>query len=126
MTLSRIGTLRDDRDFVIKGKDSIPFQSLQGDCMDVQDILHIEGLRRNLISLSKLRDQRYHITFGVVADIFTFSKNGTSFSAVRSGTLYLLQGSVQISLEAHLSLAKRSSKRPTFGINNMDTCPSAI
>ena len=106
LSLSRTVTLGDDRDLVIKGKGSIPFQFLHGDCMDVQDILHVEGLRKNLISLSKLRDQRYRITFDDVADIFTFTKDGISFSAVRSGTLYLLQGSVQKSPEAHLSLAK--------------------
>ena len=77
--------------------------------MNVQDILHVEGVRRNLISLSELRDQRYHIPFDDVADIFTFSKNNISFSAVRLDTLYLSQGLVQISSEAHLSLTKQSS-----------------
>ena len=92
LTLSRTITLRDDRELVIKGKGSIPFQFLQGDCMDVQDNLDVQCLRRNLISLRKLRNQRYHITFHDVADIFIFSKNNISFSAIRSGTLYLLQG----------------------------------
>ena len=74
--------------------------------MDIQDILHVEGLFRKLISLSKFKDQRYHIIFDDVADLFTFSKTDISFSVVFSGTLYLLQGSVQISPKAHLSLAK--------------------
>ena len=62
--------------------------------MNVQEILHIQGLRRKLISFSTLKDQRYHITFDDVADIFMFSKNDISFSVICSGTLHLLQGSV--------------------------------
>ena len=111
LSLSRTVTLGDDRDLVIKGKGLIPFLFLHGDRMDFQDILHVEGLRKNLISLSKLRDQKYHITFDDVADIFTFTKDGISFKAVRSGTFYLLQGSVHTSPEAHLSLTKHGLEK---------------
>ena len=54
LTLSCTVTLEDDIDLIIKGKGSILFQFLQGNCMNVQDIQDVEGLRKNLISLSKL------------------------------------------------------------------------
>ena len=48
LSLSRTVTLGDDRDLVIKEKGSIPFLFLHGDRMGVQDILHVEGLRKTL------------------------------------------------------------------------------
>ena len=34
------------------------FDFPHGDSLDIPDILYVEGLRRNLISVSKLRDQK--------------------------------------------------------------------
>ena len=51
LSLNRSVTLVDNQDLVIKRKGVIPFQFLQGDCMDVHDILHIEGYIETLLFL---------------------------------------------------------------------------
>ena len=63
ISLSRTVTLGDDRDLVIKGKGSIPFLFLHGDRMDVQDILHVEGLRKDLIFFEQVERPKvsYHV-----------------------------------------------------------------
>ena len=98
--------LGDERELPIKGKGSIPFDFPHGGSLDIPDILYVEGLRRNLISVSKLRDQKFHINFDDKADVWTISKDEMSFTGIRSGTLYKLLGSVQKKSELHSLVAK--------------------
>jgi len=58
--------------------------------MDVQDILRIDGLRKNLISLNKLRNQIYHMTLDDVLDVFTFTKENILYKEIQLRTLYML------------------------------------
>ena len=73
-------SLGDERELPIKGNGSIPFDFPHGGSLDLHDNLHVEGLRRNLISVNKLRNQKFHINFDDKADVWTISKDGMSFT----------------------------------------------
>ena len=81
-------SLGDERELPIKGKGSISFDFPHGGFLDILDILYVKGLCRSLISVSKLRDQKFHINFDDKVDVWTISKDEMSFVGVQSSTLY--------------------------------------
>ena len=57
----------------------------------VHDILHVEGLAKNLLSVSKMTDQGYKVNFK--ADTCLMKCDNTIFKGIRSGSFYKLLGS---------------------------------
>ena len=76
-------SLGDKLELPMKGKGSIPFDCPHGGSLNILDILYVEGLGKNLILVSKLRNQKFHINFNYKADVWTISKDEMSFTGVR-------------------------------------------
>ena len=83
--------LGDDTGLAIKGKGKISFQLPNKVRKDVHDILHVEGLAKNLLSISKMTDQGYEVSFK--ADTCLMKRDKTIIKGIRSGSLYKLLGS---------------------------------
>ena len=82
--------LGDDTGLAIKGKGNISFQFPNNVRKDVHDILHVQGLAKNLLSVSKMTDQGYEVSFK--ADTCLMKRDNTVIKGVRSGSLYKLLG----------------------------------
>ena len=80
-----------DTGLAIKEKGKISFQLPNKVQKDVHDILHVEGLAKNLLSISKMKDQGYEVSFKV--DTCLMKCDNTIIKGIRSRSLYKLLGS---------------------------------
>jgi len=78
--------LEDNTKFnIIEGKENISFQFLNDIKKDVHDILHIQGLAKIFLSISKMTNQHNEASFNV--DVYLKKQDKTLIYFVRLGTL---------------------------------------
>lgn len=68
--------LGDDGGYLTKGMDTVSFQRESGNSLHVKDVLYILGPKKNLVSISTLKDKSYDV-------IFSRGKAYLNFQALR-------------------------------------------
>jgi transposase InsO family protein len=101
--------LGDDTALAIKGKGKISFQFPNNIQKDVHDILHVEGLAKNLLSVSKMTDQGYEVNFQ--ANTCLMKRDNTTIKGVRHGSLYKLLGSFNDKKTSLIMETKQTSNK---------------
>jgi hypothetical protein len=100
--------LGDNTKYAVQGQGTMQFQLKSGGSFDVQEVLYVPGLKKNLLSISVMEDKGYEVNFwkgqvfirpeGASPDIVMRIR-------VRDGNLYRLQGQpAQTSLHTSESL----------------------
>jgi hypothetical protein len=87
--------LGDDSKHAVKGVGEASFQLDSSNSISIKDVLFVQGLKKNLLSISALEDKGFKVAF-VDGQVLLWPKNSSIDSAtvigVREGGLYNLKG----------------------------------
>ena len=116
--------LGDGITYEIKGVGSTTFHLDSGTLINVEEILYVLGLKKNVISVTVLEDKGYSVTFSK-GKVLIWSKgrsiNSTIVIGVREGELYKVPGHVVKTLYRSQDL---EIKRETFLLSSSQ--PSGV
>jgi hypothetical protein len=56
--------LGDNTKYAVRGQGTVQFQLESGGSFDVQEVLYVPGLKKNLLSISVMEDKGYEVNFG--------------------------------------------------------------
>ena len=85
--------LGDDANYIVKGFRSTSLQLESNDLLQLDDVLYVPSMKRNLVSISALEDKRYRVTFAdgnVLALHKNSSMNTAKVISIREESLYRL------------------------------------
>lgn len=84
--------LGDDGSYLTKGVGTVSFDRESGNPLQLKDVLHVPGLKKNLVSVSTLEDKGYDVIFSRGKAYFKHLESGAMKQiGVRMKNIYKLQ-----------------------------------